>query len=94
MAARTGEAVTDVDETIERDGEEIPIVLDVAWSFDPGEFVEACHPCNGYGRGWYPDITARDPKTGAAIELTDDEIQRFQEKYPPDRQPDYDCDDD
>lgn len=84
----------DHDETIERDGEEIPIVLEIEWSHDRGEFIEAGHPYNGYGAGWYAEVSARNPKTNEAIELTDAEIERFKEKYPHDHGWDDGCDDD
>jgi hypothetical protein len=75
--------VTDVDETIERDGQEIAIVLEIDWKYDGGSFVEPGHPCNGYGAGSYANVSAVDAKTNAPIELTPAEIERFQEKYPP-----------
>lgn len=83
----------DVDDTIERDGEEIPVALEIEWTYDRGEFIEAGHSFNGYGAGWRSEITARNAKTNEPIELTDAEVERFQEKYPPDSEPDHDCDD-
>lgn len=75
--------MTDIEETIEREGEDIPIMLDIEWKYDAGEYIEPGHFCNGYGRGWRATLTARDLKTNTEIPLTDDEIERFQEKYPP-----------
>lgn len=73
------------EETVERDGEEIPVLLEIEWRHSEGVYLEPGHSRNGYGKGWYcKDITAHDSR-GALVELTEREIDTFQERYSAER---------
>ena len=69
--------------SVERNGDEKQITLKAEWSYSDGAFLEAGHPANGQGCGWYCDaMTAVDGK-GAEIELTREEQDQFCQQFHP-----------
>lgn len=74
--------------TLTRDDVDIPVTIDIEWSYDRGEFVESGHWCNGYNRGWYCDKLTATDGAGNPVVLTEDEIETLKEKYHPDNLPD------
>lgn len=62
---------------IERGGDDVAVVVQCWWSYDPGQSIEPGHPDNGYGRGWTCDkVTAAREDDETAVELTETEEQQ------------------
>ena len=64
---------------LERGEDTIEVTITCQWSYNRGEFIEAAHPYNGYGKGWICDeITAHDDKQNV-VELTAKEREQAED---------------
>lgn len=67
---------------LERHDQDYVVDVEIDWFWDDGESLTPESPA--VGRGWWAEIVARDPESGAVIELTDREQEIIREENHPD----------
>jgi len=66
-----------------RGEDEMPVTIEIQWSYDEGVYLERGHPRNGYGKGWICDALKATDAAGEPVTLTEKEKDGFMEDFHP-----------